>query len=56
MAQMKEQKKTPEKELNKMQITNLPDAKVTTLMIRMLREITGYCNSIKMTLAEVKVK
>ena len=39
-----------------MEISNLSDAEFKTLVIRMLREITGYCNSIKMTLAEVKVK
>ena len=55
MAQMKEQNKTPEKELNKMEIANLSDAEFKTLLIRMLREITGYCNSIKKTQAEMKV-
>ena len=34
MAQMKEQIKTPEKELNKMEITNLSDAEFRTLVIR----------------------
>ena len=53
MAQMKEQK-TPEKELNKMEISNLSDAEFKTLIIRMLKELTGYFNSIK-TLAEMKV-
>ena len=38
MAQMKEQKKTPEKELNKMEITNLSDADFKTLVIIMLRD------------------
>ena len=33
MAQMKEQNKTPEKELNKMEIANLSDAEFKTLMI-----------------------
>ena len=36
MAQMKEQNKTPEKELNKMKISNLSDAQFTILVIRML--------------------
>ena len=39
MAQMKEQIKTPEKELNKMQMSNLSDAEVKTLVIRMLNEL-----------------
>ena len=47
MAQMKEQIKTPENELNKMDISNLSDAEFKTLVIRMLKEHTGYFNSIK---------
>ena len=35
MAQMKEQIKTPEKELNEMEISNLSDTKFKTLFIRM---------------------
>ena len=49
MAQMKEQNKTPDKELNEMEISNLSDAKFKTLVIRMLKELTGYINSIKNT-------
>ena len=41
MAQMKEQNKTPEKELNKMEISNLSDAEFKTLGIRMLKELIG---------------
>ena len=41
--------KTPEKELNKMEISNLSDTEFKTLVIRMLKELTGYFNSIKMT-------
>ena len=37
MAQMKEQIKTPEKELNKMEISSLSDAEFKTLVIRMSR-------------------
>ena len=55
MAQMIEQNKTPGKELNEMEISNLSDVEFKTLVIRMLREITGYCNSIKKTQAEMKV-
>ena len=51
MAQMKEQSKAPEKELNKMKISNLSDVEFKTLVIRMLREITGYFKSIKKTQA-----
>ena len=47
MAQMKEQIKVPEKELNKVEINNLSDAEFRTLVIRMLREFTGYFDSIK---------
>ena len=56
MAQVKEQNKTPEKELNKMEITNLSDAEFKTLVIRMLRELTENSNSIKKTQAGVKDK
>ena len=41
MAQMKEQIKTPEKELNKMDISNLSDEELKTLVIRMLKELSG---------------
>ena len=47
MVQMKEQIKTPEKELNKMEISNVSDAEFKTLVIRMLKELVGYFNSIK---------
>ena len=58
MAQMKKQDKTPEKELSKTEITNLSDAEVKILVIRMLRELTEYSKSIgeetKATLSEIK--
>ena len=47
MAQMKEQIKTPEKELNEMETGNLSDTEFKTLVIRMLKELSGYFNSIK---------
>ena len=47
MAQMKEYNKNPEKELNKMEISNLSDAEFKTLVIRMLKEISEDLNSIK---------
>ena len=46
MAQMKGQIKTPEKELNEMEISNLSDAEFKTLVIRMLKELIEYGNSI----------
>ena len=58
MAQVKEQNKTPEKELNKMQIAKLSDVEFKTLVIRMLKELTEYSNSIteemKVTLSDIK--
>ena len=47
MAQMKEQTKTPEKELNKMEINNLSDAEFKTLIIRMLKKLSEDLNSMK---------
>ena len=47
MAQMKEQIKTPEKELNEMEISNLSDAEFKTLVIRMLQELNEDLSSIK---------
>ena len=52
---MKEQIKTLEKELNEMELSNLSDVEFKLLVIRMLQELTGYFNSIKTTLAEMKV-
>ena len=49
MAQMKEQIKTPEKELNKMEISNLSDTGSITLVIRKLKELNEDLNSIKKT-------
>ena len=58
MAQMKEQNKTPEKELNKMEITNPSGTEFKTLVIRMLKELVEYGNNIKeemkATLSEIK--
>ena len=52
MAQMKEQIKTPEKELNGMEISSLSD--VETLVLRMLKEISEDLNSIKKIQSEMK--
>ena len=46
MAQMKEQIKAPEKELNNMEISNLSDTEFKTLVIRMLKELSEDLNSI----------
>ena len=58
MAQMKEQNKTREKELNKMEIANLSSAEFKTLVIRMIREIMKYGRNTKeetkVTLSEIK--
>ena len=45
MAQVKEQNKTPEKEL-KTEISNLSDAEFRTLLITMLKELIEYGNNI----------
>ena len=42
MAQMKEQIKTPEKQLRHKEIANLSDAEFKTLVIRMLTELVEY--------------
>ena len=55
MAHMKEQIKTPEKELKEMEISNLSDAEFKTLVIRIFKELIGSFNSIKKTQAEMKV-
>ena len=58
MDQMKEQNKTREKELNKIETANLSDTKFKTLVIRMLKELIDYGNNIKeemkVTLNEIK--
>ena len=42
MAQMKEQIKTPGKELSDEEITNISDAEFKTLVIRMLTDMVEY--------------
>ena len=60
MAQMKEQIKTSEKELTRMEISNLSNAKLKTLVIRMLKELSEDINikkiqsEMKDTLIEIK--
>ena len=47
MAQIKEQMKTPEKELSGKEIANLLDAEFKTLVIRMLTEMVECSHKIK---------
>ena len=54
MAQMKEQIKTPEKELNNMEMSNLSDAEFKTLFLRILKELSEDLNSIKNIQSETK--
>ena len=54
MAQMKEQNKTPEKELNEVEISNLSDAEFKALFIRMLKELSEDLSSIKKTQSKPK--
>ena len=54
MAQIKENK-TPEKERNEMEISNLSDAEFKTLVIRMLKGLIEYGSSVKTTQEEMKV-
>ena len=54
MAQMKEQIKIPEKELNKMEISQLSKAEFKTLVIRMLKTISEDLSSIKKIQSEMK--
>ena len=51
---MKEQVKTPEKELNKMEISNLSYAEFKALIIRMLKELSEDLSSIKKIQSEMK--
>ena len=47
MAQMREKINTLEKELNKMEISNLSDVEFKRLVIRMLKELSADLSSIK---------
>ena len=51
---MKEQIKTPEKDLNKIEISNLSDALLKTLVVRMLQKLSEDLNSIKKIQPETK--
>ena len=54
MAQRKEQIKTPEKELNEMEISHLSDVEFKTPVIRMLKEVSEDLSSIKKIQSEMK--
>ena len=54
MVQIKEQMKTPEIELNEMEISNLSDAEFKTLVIRMLKELSEDLSNIKNIQSETK--
>ena len=47
MSQIKEKNRTPEKELNKMETSNLPDAEFKTLVIGMLNEFRGRVDELR---------
>ena len=47
VAELKEQSKTPGRELNEMEITNLLDSEFKTLVIRILRELIEYGKKLK---------
>ena len=46
--------KTPEKELNEIEISNLSDAEFKTVVIKMLKELSGGLSSIKKIQPEMK--
>ena len=52
MAQMKEEIKTPEKELTELEISHLSDAQFKTLVIRKHKELIKDLNSIKRVQSE----
>ena len=54
MAQIKEQIKTPEKELSNREIANLSDAEFKMLVIRMLTEMDEYGHKIKEEMKAMK--
>ena len=56
MAQMKEQNKTPKKDLSKMEVSNLSNAEFKTLVIRMLKEFSEDLNGVQKIQSETKDK
>ena len=55
MAQIKQQIRTPEKELNEKEINNLSGAEFKTLVIRMLEELNEDLNSIKRSIQKQRI-
>ena len=55
MAQMKEYNKIPEKELNKMEVSNQSNTEFKTLIIRMLKGHSEDLSNIKNIQLEMKV-
>ena len=51
---MKEQIKTPEKQLNEMEISNPSDEELKNLIIRMLKELSEDLNGFKKIQSEMK--
>ena len=51
---MRKHMKTPEKELNKREISNLSDAEFKTLVITMLKELSEDLDSIKKIQSDTK--
>ena len=51
---MEEWNKTPEKELNKTEVSNLSEAEFKTLVIRMPKEISEDLKSLKKIYSEMK--
>ena len=54
MAQMKEQNKTPNKEPNKLDTSNLLDAEFKTLLVRMLKELRGRVDELRESFYSIK--
>ena len=54
MAQMKEHIEIPQKELNKMEISNLSDAEFKTEYVKRLKELTEDLSSMKKIWSEMK--
>ena len=55
MVQMKEEIKTPEKAVNEREVSNLSDAELKTLVVRILQQLSEDLNSIKQIQSEMKV-
>ena len=55
MAQNERTEQNARKRINEMEISNLSYAEFKILVIRMLKEFTGYFNSIKKTWVETKI-